>query len=167
MVFCYRVLGHVGRILIKNPYKYILYPWKTVVIYLKILNHVQSSRLEELSEGYKGYYNANATFCSIFGFTMKLLVNSAAKGEQTHINEYSGVTLPSCRGTCQWFTNYSRNRSSDQVDNFYIRKVDGERHRWILGLGNLRILVKGNDAENFTLNFNVSCCHLQLAKYFC
>lgn len=92
MVFCYCVLGHLGKILIQNPYKYILYPWKTVVIYLKILYHVQSSRLEELSEGYKGYYNANATFCYIFGFTMKLLVNSTAKGEQTPINEYRGHT---------------------------------------------------------------------------
>lgn len=92
MVFCYCVLGHLGRILIKNPYKHILYPWKTVVIYLKILNLLQSSRLEELSEDYKGYYNANATFCNIFRFAMKLLVNSSSKGEQTPIKEYRGHT---------------------------------------------------------------------------
>lgn len=90
MAFCYCVLGHLGQILIKNPYKHILYSWKGTVIHLKILNLVQNSRLEELSEGYKGYYNRNATFCNIFRFAVKLLVKSAAKGEQRPINEYRG-----------------------------------------------------------------------------
>jgi len=90
MAFSYCVVRHLGQILIKNPYKHILYFWKGTVIHLKILNLLQSSRLEDLSEGYKGYYNTNATFCNIFRFAMKLLVKSTAKGEQRPIKEYRG-----------------------------------------------------------------------------
>lgn len=90
VAFCYCGLGYLGQILIKNPYKPILYFWKDTVINLKILNLIQSSTLEELSEGYKGYYNTNAMSCNIFRFVMKLLVKSAAKGEQRPINEYRG-----------------------------------------------------------------------------
>lgn len=86
MAFCYCVLGHLGQILIKKLYKHILYSWKGTVIHLKILNLIQNSRLE----GYKGYYNTNVTFCNIFRFAVKLLVKSAAKGEQRPINEYRG-----------------------------------------------------------------------------
>lgn len=68
----------------------ILYFWKGTVIHPKILNLIQNSRLEELSEGHKGYYNTNAISCNIFRFVMKLLVKSAAKGEQRPINEYRG-----------------------------------------------------------------------------
>lgn len=91
MAFYYCVLGHLGQILIKKNIGIdILYFWKGTVIHPKILNLIQNSRLEELSEGHKGYYNTNAISCNIFRFVMKLLVKSAAKGEQRPINEYRG-----------------------------------------------------------------------------
>lgn len=90
MTFCYCVQGHLGQLLIKNPYKHILSSWKSTVIHLKTLNLVQSCRMEELSEGFRGYYNTNASSCNSFRFAMKRLVKSTAKGEQRPVNEYRG-----------------------------------------------------------------------------